>query len=182
MRVVRLHEYGGPEVLRLEEVERPAPGPRDVLIKVMATAVNPVDWKIRSGGQRSIIRYRLPWILGLDVSGVVEAVGAEVTTFRAGDEVWSSPRHTRPGTYAEYVAVDAAEVSLKPRSLSHVEAASLPLVGLTSSQPELRASAACAARSRTSAVGALPRVMRFSRTSESDRWAAAYAMRVLASA
>lgn len=134
MRAVRLHEYGGPEVLRLEEVERPAPGPRDVLIKVMATAVNPVDWKIRSGGQRSIIRYRLPWILGLDVSGVVEAVGAEVTTFRPGDAVWSSPRHTRPGTYAEYVAVDAAEVSLKPRNLSHVEAASLPLVGLTAYQ------------------------------------------------
>lgn len=134
MRAVRIHDYGGPEVLRLDEVADPEVGPRDVLIRVRATSVNPVDWKVRSGGQRSIMRYRLPWVLGLDVSGVVEAAGASVTRFRVGDEVWSSPTHTRAGTYAERVAIDEREVAKKPRNLSHDEAASLPLVGLTAYQ------------------------------------------------
>ncbi|MEO7330062.1 MAG: alcohol dehydrogenase catalytic domain-containing protein, partial [Minicystis sp.] len=102
MLAARIHEYGGPEVLRVEEVDKPAPGPRDLLIRVRASAVNPVDWKVRSGVQRNIMRYKLPWILGLDVSGVVEAKGASVTRFEVGDEVWSSPIHSRPGTYAEY--------------------------------------------------------------------------------
>ncbi len=128
------HEYGSPDVLRVEETAKPVPGPRDVLIRVCATAVNPVDWKIRTGGQRNIIRYRLPWILGLDVSGVVEAVGAEVRGFRPGDEVWSSPTHRRPGCYAEYVAIAEEEVALKPKNVSHDEAASLPLVALTAWQ------------------------------------------------
>ncbi len=134
MRAVRIHGYGGPEVLRVDQIPAPTPGPRDVLVRVRATAVNPVDWKVRSGGQRSIMRYRLPWVLGLDVSGTVEAVGARVTGFRVGDEVWSSPRHTRPGTYAEYVAIDAREVALKPKNLDHAAAASIPLVGLTAYQ------------------------------------------------
>ena len=134
MRAARIHEYGGPEVLRVEEVDKPSPGPRDVLVRVRATAVNPVDWKVRSGGQRNIMRYTLPWILGLDVSGVVEALGANVTRFKVGDEVWSSPIHRRPGTYAEYVCIDEREVSRKPANLTHEEAASIPLVGLTAYQ------------------------------------------------
>lgn len=134
MKAVRIHAYGGPEVLQLEEVAAPVPGPRDVLIRVCAASVNPVDWKIRSGGQRMVIHYRLPWILGLDVSGVVEAIGARVTRFKVGDEVWSSPTHRRPGTYAERVCIDEREVARKPGNLSHDEAASLPLVGLTAWQ------------------------------------------------
>lgn len=134
MKAVTFHEYGSPDVLRIEDVAKPAPGPDDVLVRVHATAVNPVDWKIRTGGQRNIIRYRLPWILGLDVSGVVEAVGANVKRFRVGDEVWSSPRHTRPGCYAEYVAIDERELALRPKSIGHDEAASLPLVALTAWQ------------------------------------------------
>ncbi|MCC7534862.1 MAG: NADP-dependent oxidoreductase [Deltaproteobacteria bacterium] len=121
-------------MLRLDEVPVPEPGPRDVRIRVCATSVNPVDWKIRQGGQRNIIRYRLPWILGLDVSGVVDAVGARVTRFRVGDEVWSSPVHTRPGAYAEHMCIDEREVGPKPRSIAHEEAASMPLVGLTAYQ------------------------------------------------
>src|SRR5262245_37547927 len=105
MKAVLIHEYGTPSVLRVEDAPKPSPGPRDVLVRVRAAAVNPVDWKIRTGSQRNIIRYRLPWILGLDVSGVVEAVGAKVTRFAVGDEVFSSPRHSRPGTYAEYVCI-----------------------------------------------------------------------------
>jgi alcohol dehydrogenase len=134
MLAVRIHEYGGPEVLRLEEVQRPVPAPRDVLVRVCAASVNPVDWKLRTGGQRNIVRYRLPWILGLDVSGVVEAVGAKVTKFAPGDEVWSSPHHARPGTYAEYVCIDERELARKPKNLTHEEAAAIPLVGLTAYQ------------------------------------------------
>lgn len=134
MRAARIHEYGPPEVLRVEEVAVPAPRPRDVLIRVCATSVNPVDWKIRSGGQRNVVRYSLPWILGLDVSGVVEAVGSRVTRFRVGDEVWSSPIHSRPGAYAEKICVDERHAALKPKNLTHDEAASMPLVGLTAYQ------------------------------------------------
>jgi len=115
----------------VEEVPRPEPGPDDVLVEVHASSVNPVDCKIRSGGQRGIIHYRLPWILGLDVSGVVVEVGARVRGFAPGDAVWASPTHRRPGCYAEYVAIDASAVARKPENLSHVEAAGIPLVGLT---------------------------------------------------
>jgi NADPH:quinone reductase-like Zn-dependent oxidoreductase len=131
VRAARIHEYGGPEVFRLEDVPRPDVGPRDLLIEVHASSVNPVDTKLRAGAQRLLVRYRLPWILGLDVSGVVVEVGAEVTRFRVGDEVFASPRHERPGCYAELVAVDEREVALKPARLSHLEAAAIPLAGLT---------------------------------------------------
>lgn len=134
MRAARIHRYGGPEVLQIDEVDAPKPGKRDVLVRVCAAAVNPVDWKVRAGAQRSVMRYSLPWILGLDVSGVVAAVGSGVTRFRAGDAVWSSPSHRRPGTYAEYVAIDERELSVKPKNLTHEEAASMPLVGLTATQ------------------------------------------------
>ncbi len=134
MRAMTIHQYGGPEVFRLEDVTKPTPGPRDILVRVCAAAVNPVDWKVRSGGQRNIIRLQFPWILGLDVSGVVEAVGAEVTRFRVGDEVWSSPTHRRPGSYAEFMCIAEDEAAKKPKNLSHDEAASIPLVGLTAYQ------------------------------------------------
>lgn len=132
MRAARIHRYGPPEVLVVDDVEEPrAVGPRDVLVEVHASSVNPVDWKIRSGGQRALIHYTLPWILGLDVSGVVRSVGTQVTRFSAGDEVYGSPTHRRPGTYAELVVIDERALARKPRNLSHLEAASLPLVALT---------------------------------------------------
>src|SRR5678816_4367998 len=134
MRAMTLRAYGPPDVLHEEEVPKPVPRARDLLVRVRAASVNPVDCKIRSGGQRNIIRYTFPWVLGLDVSGVVEAVGAGVTGFREGDEVWSTPTHRRPGTYAEYVCIDEREASIKPKNLSHEEAASIPLVGLTAYQ------------------------------------------------
>jgi len=134
MKAMTIHGYGGADVFREEDVPKPVPRSRDVLVRVCAAAVNPVDWKIRSGGQRNIIRLSFPWILGLDVSGVVEAVGPGVTRFRVGDEVWSSPRHTRPGSYAEYMCIDESEVAKKPAKLTHDEAASLPLVALTAYQ------------------------------------------------
>lgn len=131
MKAALIYEYGSPDVFRVEETETPKPLPNDVLIEVHAASVNPVDYKIRKGGQRGAIRLRMPAILGMDVSGTVAEVGSKVTDFKVGDEVYSSPTHRRPGTYAEYVAIDQSAVALKPKNLSHQEAASIPLVGLT---------------------------------------------------
>ncbi len=129
-----IREYGAPDVLHEEDIAKPSPGPRDLLVRVRATSINPVDCKIRSGGQRNIIHYTFPWVLGLDVSGVVEAVGASVARFKVGDEVWSSPTHRRPGSYAEWTCIDEREAALKPKNVTHEEAASMPLVGLTAYQ------------------------------------------------
>lgn len=134
MKAARIHRYGDASVLQLDEVPRPQIRPRDVRLRVCATSVNPIDWKIRGGGQRNIIPLKLPWILGLDVSGVITEVGRDVKRFRVGDEVWSSPTHRRPGTYAEEICIDESEISKKPQSLNHDEAASLPLVALTAYQ------------------------------------------------
>lgn len=131
MRAALLRAYGPPEALAVAEAPEPEVGPNDVLVRVHAAGVNPVDTKIRAGYQRAIIRLRLPAVLGMDVSGTVVRVGARVTDFSPGDEVWSSPHHARQGGYAELVAIRACEVAKKPTTLSHVEAASLPLVALT---------------------------------------------------
>lgn len=126
-----MHAYGGPEVLRLDEIERPEPRRGEVRVRVHAASVNPIDWKIRSGGQRGLIRYRMPRTLGLDLSGVVDAVGPGVASLAVGDEVWGSPSHTAGGTYAEYAVVPEGQLGPKPVGLTHAEAAALPLVGLT---------------------------------------------------
>ncbi|MCP4868186.1 MAG: NADP-dependent oxidoreductase [Proteobacteria bacterium] len=131
MRAAVLHAFGGPEQLSIEEAPDPVAGPRDVLVQVHATSVNPIDFKVRKGYQRGAVWRRPPMILGMDVSGVVVATGARVTRFRVGDEVISSPSHMRPGTNAELVAIDEKECARKPTSISHLEAATLPLVGLT---------------------------------------------------
>ena len=134
MRAARIHAYGEPEELRVDEVDEPAMGPKDVLIAVRAAAVNPIDFKIRSGVQRAVVRLALPHTLGMDAAGVVEAVGDEVTRFSPGDEVYCSPTHRRSGTYAEKVAVDESAVAFKPRNVSFAQAAGVPLAGLTAWQ------------------------------------------------
>ena len=131
MRAVRIHRYGGPEELRLDEVPRPTPRPRDLIVRVHAASVNPVDAKLRGGGQRALMHYRLPWILGLDFSGEVVEVGEAVEGYRPGDAVFGYPTHRRPGSYADFIAVDEREVAPKPSSLTHIEAAGIPLVSLT---------------------------------------------------
>lgn len=131
MKAARIHEYGTPDVIRVEEAPMPEIGPDDLLIRTVAASVNPVDWKIRRGYLAQMLTHPLPLTLGWDVSGIVEAVGSNVTTFRAGDAVYSRPDIRRNGTYAEYVAIRADEVALKPATISHVEAASLPLVSIT---------------------------------------------------
>ncbi|MCE9657725.1 MAG: NADP-dependent oxidoreductase [Burkholderiales bacterium] len=131
MKAVRIHEYGNGNVLRYEDAPVPDIAPDDLLVRAVAASVNPVDWKVREGHLRSMIRHPMPLTLGWDVSGVVEAIGAEVTRFKVGDAVFSRPDIQRNGTYAEYVAVRESEAAHKPRTISHVEAASLPLAGIT---------------------------------------------------
>ncbi len=131
MRAARIHEYGDPEVFRIEDVEEPTVGPKEVLVDIRASSVNPIDYKIRGGGQRSVVWLSMPSKLGLDLSGVVTQVGEKVTHFAVGDEVYASPSHRRIGTYAERIAVRESELAHKPKNLTHEEAASIPLVGLT---------------------------------------------------
>jgi NADPH:quinone reductase-like Zn-dependent oxidoreductase len=132
MRAVRQHELGGPEVLVVEEVEQPEPGPTEVLVRVAAAGVNPVDWKTRSGG--GFLR-EPPFTLGWDVAGVVEAAGFGVTWLGVGDRVFGMPRFPREaGCYAEYVVSPSRHLARIPDALSDVEAAAIPLVGLTSWQ------------------------------------------------
>lgn len=134
MKAVRIHSFGGPEVLVYEDVPRPEPAAEDVLIRVCAAGVNPVDWKVREGFGRNFLKFTLPLILGWDASGVVERVGANVRRLKIGDEVYSRPDINRDGTYAEYAVVREAEVALKPKSLDHEHAAAVPLAALTAWQ------------------------------------------------
>jgi NADPH:quinone reductase-like Zn-dependent oxidoreductase len=134
MKAIRIHTYGGPEVLRYEDVPRPVPAAGEVLIKIHAAAVNPVDWKVRAGLVRELLKHQLPLIPGWDAAGVIEDVGAGVARLKRGDEVYTRPDIFRDGTYAEYIAVREPEVALKPKSLDHVHAAAIPLAALTAWQ------------------------------------------------
>ena len=134
MKAVRIHEYGGPEVLRYEDAPRPEPGSGEVLIRVHASSVNPVDWKIRQGFAKERLKYKMPFIPGWDVSGVIEAAGPGATRLKPGDQVYSRPDLSRDGSYAEYVVVKESEVALKPKSIDHVNAAAIPLAALTAWQ------------------------------------------------
>jgi NADPH2:quinone reductase len=130
MRALALEDFGPPEVLKVCDVPKPEPGEHDLLIQVHASALNPVDFKVRKG---ALAKGRpKPIILGFDVSGVVREMGKSVRNFRAGDEVYASPSLVRNGANAEYVCVDARTAALKPRTLDHVESAALPLVTITS--------------------------------------------------
>lgn len=134
MKAIRMHRYGGPEVLVYEDAPCPEAGPGEVVIRVYAAAVNPLDWKVRSGALREWLPHKLPLIPGWDVSGIVESAGAGVETPRAGDQVFARLDTLRDGAYAEYVATDASIIARKPVSVDHVQAASVPLAGLTAWQ------------------------------------------------
>ncbi|MFZ1643815.1 MAG: NADP-dependent oxidoreductase [Candidatus Contendobacter sp.] len=134
MKAVRIHAYGGPELLHYEDAPRPQPKPDDLLIRVRAAAVNPVDWKIREGYLQGFLNHRLPLILGWDVAGEVVEVGPEATGFKVGDKVYSRPDIERDGSYAEYIAVKASDAALKPATLDLVHAAAVPLAALTAWQ------------------------------------------------
>ena len=134
MKVVRIHQYGGPEVLFLEEVKRPTPGPDELLIKVHAASVNPFDWKVRQGYMQQFLPLTLPITIGWDVSGTVEATGSGVTQFKRGDEVYARLDVMKGGAYAEYTIAKESDVALKPKSVDHIHAAGIPVAGATAWQ------------------------------------------------
>ena len=138
MKAVICERYGGPEVLELAEVDEPQLGPNGVLVRVHASSVNPVDWKLRKGMLSALWKLRFPVIWGCDLSGVVERVGTAVTLFKPGDEVYGCKHgkvaQTYRGTYAEYVVAPENILARKPAGLSHEEAAAIPLAGLTAWQ------------------------------------------------
>ncbi len=131
MKAIRIHAFGGTEVLQLEEVARPVPAADEILIKVMASGVNPVDWVIREGSNGLSAFLKLPMTLGCDAAGIVEETGSEVTAFQKGDAVYGETNFFADGSYAEYCAAKASQFALKPKSIGFNEAAGVPLAGLT---------------------------------------------------
>jgi NADPH:quinone reductase-like Zn-dependent oxidoreductase len=130
MKAIRIHNYGGPEVLHYEDAPRPEPQAGEVLVRVHAAGVNPIDWKVREGHVKDFWHHKFPLILGWDLSGVVEELGRGVSRFKIGDEVYSVPDPNRDGAYAEYIVVRESELALKPKSLHHIRAAAVPLAAL----------------------------------------------------
>jgi NADPH:quinone reductase-like Zn-dependent oxidoreductase len=132
-RKARVHRFGGPEVLRVEEVEPSMPDALQVLVSVKAASVNPVDFKIRNGQYPAVKEDRLPYTLGRDVSGIVEKCGAQATRFRVGDEVVGMVG-IGGGGYASEAVLDEGAIARKPREIDHVHAAAIPLAGQTAWQ------------------------------------------------
>jgi NADPH:quinone reductase-like Zn-dependent oxidoreductase len=134
MKAVVIREHGGPEVLKYEDVPRPEPKDDQLLIRVIAAGVNPVDASIRSGKYAKYFGTTLPWIPGFDVAGVVQQTGPKITKFKTGDSVHAMISPSGGGGYAEYAVVTETESAPKPKSLNHVEAAAVPGVALTTWQ------------------------------------------------
>ncbi len=134
MYAVRIQSYGGPELLKYEEVPRPHPGHGEILIKVHAAGINPVDWKVREGYLKQRANYRLPLIPGWDFSGVVAGFGEGAVRFGEGDEVFGRGDLFRDGSYAEYVVEREEDAEYKPKSVDHIRASAIPLAALTAWQ------------------------------------------------
>jgi NADPH:quinone reductase len=138
MRAMVLPKFGDRNLLELREVEKPKIGFTDVLVKIIASGVNPVDAKIRSGGYWA--KFNLPFILGYDAAGIVEDVGSGLSNFKPGDEIYYTPEivGNHIGTYAEYNSVNASIIARKPKNLSFEEAAAIPLAGGTAWEAVIR--------------------------------------------
>src|SRR5690348_2747115 len=127
-------EKYGESGLRAAQVLPPTIGPRDVLVRVRAAGINPLDKMVRDGEFKLLLQYKTPFVLGHDLAGVVTRIGAEVRDYAIGDEVYARPRDLRIGAFAEYIAIDHADIALKPRSLTMEESAAVPLVALAAWQ------------------------------------------------
>lgn len=134
MKAFIVERYGDAGAVRAGDVPDPQVGQDDVLVQIYAASVNPLDLRTREGGLKAILPYRVPFVLGNDLAGVVVAVGAGVTRFTVGDEVYARPDKNRIGAFAELIAIHQDDVATKPATLTMEEAASIPLVGLTSWQ------------------------------------------------
>jgi len=132
MKAIVIHEYGGPEVLKYEDVPRPEPKENEALVRVIAAGVNPVDALIRTGKYAKFFGTTLPLIPGYDIAGIVEKTGAKITKLKAGDSIYAYVLWG--GGYAEYAVATEGEATAKPKSLNYIEAAAAPLVALTAWQ------------------------------------------------
>jgi NADPH:quinone reductase-like Zn-dependent oxidoreductase len=129
--VVEQYGSGG---LRPAHVPEPIVGPRDVLVRVRAASINPLDKMVRNGEFKLLLKYKTPFVLGHDVAGVVTRCGVDVHDYKVGDQIYSRPRDLRIGAFAEYIAIDHADIALKPSSLTMEESAAVPLVALAAWQ------------------------------------------------
>src|SRR5947207_12235453 len=137
MKAVIIHQYGGPEMLKLEDVPRPEPKENEVLVRVIAASVNPVDVLIRSGKYAKFFGTTLPLIPGYDIAGVAEKTGAKVTKLKVGDPIYAYLMWG--GGYAGYAVATEGEAAAKPKSITFVEAAGVPLAALTAWQARIDA-------------------------------------------
>ncbi|EEM65136.1 NADP-dependent oxidoreductase [Bacillus thuringiensis] len=133
MKAMIIDKYGKVP-MRMAEVPTPEINEYEVLAEIHAASINPIDFKIRDGKVKMLLKYEMPLILGNDFSGVIVKVGAKVTNFKVDDEIYARPRKNKIGTFAEYIAIHEDDIALKPKNLNFEEAASIPLVGLTSYQ------------------------------------------------
>ncbi|RXZ83127.1 NADP-dependent oxidoreductase [Paenibacillaceae bacterium] len=134
MKAMLIEKYGKDVPLLMKERPLPTIGEQDVLVEIHAASLNPIDFKVKEGKARFLLQYDMPLVLGNDFSGVIVKIGARVTAYKPGDEVYGRPRKGRIGTLAEYISIHEDDISLKPENLSFEEAASIPLVGLTTYQ------------------------------------------------
>jgi NADPH:quinone reductase-like Zn-dependent oxidoreductase len=134
MKAVIIDRYGGPDVLDMKEVSIPLINDDEILIKIKASSVNPVDWKVRKGMLRFLPGQELPKMLGGDLSGEVVKIGKNISEFKQGDEIYGMINATKGGAYAEYIAASIRQVVHKPTNLTFEEAAAVPLAALTAYQ------------------------------------------------
>ena len=136
MKAIAINEFGGRDTLHLMDLPMPEIKPGEILVKVKAAGVNPVDWKIREGYIKDLFPYEFPIILGWDAAGIVEQAGEEVTRFKEGDEIFAYCRKpmVQGGAYAEYIVLEEEHAAIKPKNISFEEAASIPLAALTAYQ------------------------------------------------
>jgi len=134
MKAIAINRYGSIDVLEYSEVEKPQIKSNELLVKIQATSVNPVDWKIRQGQLQLLSGFNFPIILGSDLSGVVLEVGEKVENFEPGDEIYTFINSLVGGAYAEYIAIPANTAALKPKNMNHCQAAAVPIAGLTAFQ------------------------------------------------
>jgi NADPH:quinone reductase-like Zn-dependent oxidoreductase len=136
MKAIAINEFGGRDTLQLLDLPMPEIKPGEILVKVKAAGVNPVDWKIREGYIKDLFPYEFPIILGWDAAGIVEQAGPEVTRFKQGDEIFAYCRKpmVQGGAYAEYIVLEEEHAAIKPKNISFEEAASIPLAALTAYQ------------------------------------------------
>lgn len=130
MKAIKIYEFGGPEVMKIEEVERPAPKADEILVKMYASGVNPADYVVRQGGNEILKPFlKLPLIPGIDGAGEVEETGSDVANFKKGDKVYGIPNFLQ-GTYAEFIAAKASQFSLMPKNINFNEAGAIPSCAL----------------------------------------------------